>query len=168
MPYSLILNEHNFSVETNVSESHLQGTIGEKNYDVNFHPVDDHHIQMIVNGKCINAFVSASEKGKTVVLNGRSYWIQDADQLEQNEMQSSGLQKEVNCVTPPMPAIVISVGVHSGDTVKKGQAVVVVSAMKMETTLVSPFDGLVRGVNVKEGDKVMPGDVLIDIEQTSE
>jgi biotin carboxyl carrier protein len=57
--------------------------------------------------------------------------------------------------------------VSAGDAVVKGQAVVIVSAMKMETTLVAPFDGTVSKVNVAEGDKVMPGDVLVDIEKDS-
>jgi pyruvate carboxylase len=37
--------------------------------------------------------------------------------------------------------------------------------MKMETTLFAPFDGTVKKVNVAEGDKVMPGDILVDIEK---
>ena len=35
-------------------------------------------------------------------------------------------------------------------------------------TLYAPFDGLVTGVNVAEGDKVMPGDILVDIQKTDE
>lgn len=166
--YSFILNENKISVETEMLEKNFQATIASKNYDVDYSAISPHHIQMIVNGKNVNAYIFASEDGKTVVINGQHYWIQDADWLEQQETTSSGIQKSVNIVTPPMPAIVISVNVESGAIVKKGQAVVVVSAMKMETTLVAPFDGQVKAVNVKNGDKVMPGDVLVDIEQTKQ
>ncbi|MRR35573.1 hypothetical protein EG829_13030, partial [bacterium] len=55
-----------------------------------------------------------------------------------------------------------------GDTVTKGQGVVVVSAMKMETTLQAPFAGMVTRVNTAEGDKVMPGMILVDIERKVE
>ncbi|HOS98411.1 MAG TPA: acetyl-CoA carboxylase biotin carboxyl carrier protein subunit [Deltaproteobacteria bacterium] len=40
-----------------------------------------------------------------------------------------------------------------------------VSAMKMETTLSAPFPGIVTRINCAEGDKVMPGQILVDIER---
>jgi len=55
-----------------------------------------------------------------------------------------------------------------GDRVEKGQAVAVVSAMKMETTLQAPFTGTVTRVNTAEGEKVMPGQILMDIEREEE
>jgi len=58
--------------------------------------------------------------------------------------------------------------VSEGDDVEKGQGVVVVSAMKMETTLQAPFKGKVVQINVAEGDKVMPGQILVDIEREKE
>ncbi len=64
-----------------------------------------------------------------------------------------------------MPAVVIDTFVAIGDHVTKGQKVIVVSAMKMETTLVAPFDGIVKAVNAKAGDKVTPGDILVEIEK---
>jgi len=65
-----------------------------------------------------------------------------------------------------MPAVVISIPVSEGDVVEKGQAVVIVSAMKMETTLTAPFNGTVKKINTTEGDKVMPGDILVDIDKS--
>lgn len=67
-------------------------------------------------------------------------------------------------VTPVMPAVVVSVLVAEGDAVEKGQPVVVLSAMKMESTLGAPRAGRVAEVSVAEGDKVHPGQVLVRIE----
>jgi len=67
-------------------------------------------------------------------------------------------------VTPVMPAVVVAVLVAEGDTVEKGQPVVVLSAMKMESTLGAPRAGRVAEVSVAEGDKVHPGQVLVRIE----
>jgi biotin carboxyl carrier protein len=64
-----------------------------------------------------------------------------------------------------MPSVVVRIMTAEGDEVKKGQGVVVVSAMKMETTLQAPFKGRVLKINVAEGEKVMPGQVLVDIER---
>ena len=64
-----------------------------------------------------------------------------------------------------MPAVVVSVLVNAGDQVNQGDGVIVVAAMKMETTLTAPYDGKVIKINASEGDNVMPGDILVDIEK---
>ncbi|HPS94887.1 MAG TPA: biotin/lipoyl-binding protein, partial [Deltaproteobacteria bacterium] len=79
-----------------------------------------------------------------------------------------GLKELPQEVTPPMPSVVVRIMVGEGDPVEKGQGVVVVSAMKMETTLQAPFKGKVLKVNAAEGDKVMPGQILVDIEREDE
>ena len=63
-----------------------------------------------------------------------------------------------------MPAVVTKILVSTGETVEQGQGLLVVSAMKMDTTLTAPFDGLVTRINCAEGDKVTPSQVLVDID----
>ena len=67
-----------------------------------------------------------------------------------------------------MPSVVECIMVAEGDLVEKGQSVIVVSAMKMETTLQAPFKGKVLKINVAQGDKVMPGQILAEIEREEE
>jgi biotin carboxyl carrier protein len=64
-----------------------------------------------------------------------------------------------------MPGTVIRVLVSEGDTVQARQPLVVLEAMKMETPLTSPYDAVVRAVNVAEGDRVAGGTVLIELEE---
>jgi len=64
-----------------------------------------------------------------------------------------------------MPSVVVRIMVSPGDLVRKGDGVVVVMAMKMESTLTAPYDGRVRNINAAVGDKVMPGQILVDIEK---
>jgi biotin carboxyl carrier protein len=67
-------------------------------------------------------------------------------------------------ITPPTPAIVVAVLVEPGQAVAQGQALLVVSAMKMESQLASPFAGRVKSVNTQVGAKVRPGEILVEIE----
>jgi acetyl/propionyl-CoA carboxylase alpha subunit len=72
---------------------------------------------------------------------------------------------EQSTVTAPMPGTVIRLLVSAGDTVKARQPLVVLEAMKMETPLSSPYDAVVRAVNVSEGDRVAGGAVLVELEE---
>lgn len=66
-------------------------------------------------------------------------------------------------VTTAMPGNIVDVLVNEGDTVKAGQAVLITEAMKMETEVHSNIDGTVQAIYVSKGDRVTPGEVLIDI-----
>lgn len=66
-------------------------------------------------------------------------------------------------VTPPMPATVSRLFVAVGDVVKVGDKLVAVSAMKLETVLRSPKDGVVSAVNVAVGAQVRPGQRLVEV-----
>jgi glutaconyl-CoA/methylmalonyl-CoA decarboxylase subunit gamma len=67
-------------------------------------------------------------------------------------------------VKSPLPGTILSVNVKVGDTVKAGQRLLVLEAMKMENNIDSERDGRIAAVKVKQGDSVMEGDVLIVIE----
>ena len=67
-------------------------------------------------------------------------------------------------VSTTMPGNIVEVLVKVGDAVKAGQAVLITEAMKMETEVQAPIDGTVKALHVAKGDRVNPGDVLIEIE----
>ena len=64
----------------------------------------------------------------------------------------------------PMPGKIVATPAKPGDTVTKGQPIVVLEAMKMEHALVAPFDGVVGEVGVSVGDQVVDGAVLATVE----
>ncbi len=63
-------------------------------------------------------------------------------------------------VNSPMPGTILSVNVQNGATVKKGDVLMVLEAMKMENEIMSPADGTVVSVNVQKGASVETGAVL--------
>lgn len=66
-------------------------------------------------------------------------------------------------VLAPIGGSVIRVDVKVGDSVKKGQCLVVIEAMKLENEIVAPVDGKVTSVNVNKGATVNTKDLLVVI-----
>jgi biotin carboxyl carrier protein len=63
-------------------------------------------------------------------------------------------------VKSPLPGVILDIKVKEGDTVKRGQTIIILEAMKMENDIVAPQDGTVASINVSTGDSVESGAVL--------
>ena len=68
-----------------------------------------------------------------------------------------------NKLTAPMPGKVINVKVSVGESVKKGQELIIMEAMKMHNPVLAANDGVVKEIYVKPGDPVQTGAALISI-----
>ena len=67
-------------------------------------------------------------------------------------------------VTSPMPGTILSINVAAGDTVKRGQVLMVLEAMKMENEIMCPCDGTVASINTSKGSAVESGTLLCVIQ----
>lgn len=66
-------------------------------------------------------------------------------------------------VNAPMPGKILSVKTSVGASVKKGDIIMILEAMKMENEIQAPEDGTIASVNVNEGASVEAGDVLVTL-----
>jgi pyruvate carboxylase subunit B len=64
-------------------------------------------------------------------------------------------------IEAPMPGMIIRYEVKEGDSVKEGDVVLVLEAMKMENSITSPVSGTVKKINFKDGESVQKGDVML-------
>jgi len=64
-----------------------------------------------------------------------------------------------------MPGTVLKVAVAKGSKVKRGEHLLITEAMKMETTVQAPFNGVIQEIHVVAGEAISPGDLLIEIEK---
>lgn len=79
------------------------------------------------------------------------------------EVKSAEVRAAARAVVSPLPGVVVDVKVAAGDVVKAGQTVAVLEAMKMENDILAECDGVVASVDVKNGDSVLEGAVLLTI-----
>ena len=99
--------------------------------------------------------------GETVHL----FWRGRAYRLEEETERSRGSHRHAGGgLEAPMPGKVIAVKVAPGDTVMKGDELLVVEAMKMENAVRAPREGRVKSVSAQVGDMVSPGVVLVELE----
>ena len=66
-------------------------------------------------------------------------------------------------MTSPLPGVIIAVKVNIGDSVKAGQEVAVLEAMKMENSIEATHDGTVTAIHVSKGDSVLEGAAVVTI-----
>lgn len=69
----------------------------------------------------------------------------------------------VESLSAPMPATVLKVATAAGRSVKKGETLIVLEAMKMELPLRAPADATVKAIHCREGELVQPDTVLIEL-----
>ena len=79
-----------------------------------------------------------------------------------NPTPSSGPEGDVK-INAPMPGKILSVKVNVGQSVKKGELLFVLEAMKMENEIVASDDGTIANINVSVGTSVEAGDLLASI-----
>jgi len=82
------------------------------------------------------------------------------NQPQQVEPQTSSVSSQLNA---PLGGNIFKILIAEGQTVSKDQTLIILEAMKMETEIKSPADGVISNIHIQVGDAVAPGDLLIDI-----
>lgn len=67
-------------------------------------------------------------------------------------------------IISPVGGTIVEVKAKASDTVKKGQEILILEAMKMQTSIQAPFDGTIKSINVSAGDTVRESQVLVEFQ----
>lgn len=121
-----------------------------------------------IEGQSYTAIISAGQKGiARVVINNREFQMMRTDLLEQRIKAASDedtLAAGENKVFSPLPGRVFKINVKEGDTVSKGDILLVIDAMKMENNILAKKDATVKKILVALHDMVDSSAVLIELE----
>lgn len=135
-----------------------------------------------INGNEYNVDINSVEGNiANVTVNGATYEVEmdtpvsapaavkDSSAAPQNDTQAPAPAPaakpagEGKAVTSPLPGVIIEVSVKEGQTVKAGQKVAIIEAMKMENEIQASSDGTVTAVLVNKGDSVLEGAEIVKI-----
>ena len=144
--------------------------VNKEHFTIDAIELGDGHFNVLRNNKSYNAEVvsfDADEKTYKIKVNGNVYSVKLKDRFDLL-LHSMGMDalaaKKINELKAPMPGLVLDVRVKVGDTIKKGEPLVVLEAMKMENILKAIADVTIKKISIEKGNAVEKNQVLIMFE----
>jgi biotin carboxyl carrier protein len=117
---------------------------------------------ILINGKSFEVRVERLGGELRAVTRGREFRVVIEDEREWRRNRGGSVEAEGRQqVLAPMPGKIVRVLVSAGDTVRAGQGLLVVEAMKMQNEIRAPKSGTIDGVRVSEGQTVNAGEVVV-------
>ena len=166
--YSITVNG-NKSVKTDLKRSggFFEGSVNGQTVKGDLIKINDRQYHFLMAGKSYTVDLmklNPEEKSMVLKVNSVKFTLQLKDKYDQL-LHSLGLDamaaKKINDIKAPMPGMVLNILVKEGDTVKKGDALLVLEAMKMENILKSPADGVIKKIAAVTGTAVEKNQLLI-------
>ena len=131
--------------------------INNSDFTVDITGAEDNIIELEVNGTPFKV-----EMEKAVKAAPKTPKVVNAP-VAQNAKTQPVSSSAVSKVAAPLPGVILSVNIKEGDTVKSGDTLMVMEAMKMENAIMAEVGGVVKAVKVKPQDSVLQGDILVEI-----
>lgn len=127
-------------------------------------------LHVLKDSKPYNAEIVSADfiaKKYTIKVNNNTYEVAISDALDEL-IKSMGIErgrtKVVNAIKAPMPGLILEISVEVGQTVKENDPLLILEAMKMENSFLSPRDGVIKSIAVEKGTAVDKGQLLVEFE----
>ncbi|MCA0454454.1 MAG: biotin/lipoyl-binding protein [Chloroflexi bacterium] len=148
---------HALSVEPQANRR-FRVTVGTRTLDVEAQPLADGGLRLLIDGESHIAYTAAEADKRYIHVDGAGYSL-SVPNTTRRKGTSAG-----DGLTAQMPGQVTTIQVQAGDIVTRGQTLLILEAMKMETRVMAPADGRVTQVFVTVGEVVERGQRLADFE----
>lgn len=158
----------NESQEFEVKQEKDGWYLNDELFDGDVAQLSSHHFHVIWQDRSFNVEVvehDAATKKTTLKINGRLLTTSARnrfDLLLESMGMSQAVSNRINEIKAPMPGLIQSIAVEVGDTVKKGDTLLVLVAMKMENAIKAPAEATVKAIRTEAGNSVEKNQVLIE------
>jgi len=152
--------EHNLELSRSASAYRLH--LGEQVVDVDLKTGADGRAWLTLGERHIEVVIATRGDDVFVHLDGEAYQLRYQHPLDRLAAQAGGSAEDH--IRAPMPGSIVSVTVKAGDAVAKGQTLLVMESMKMETTIAAPRDGTVAAVTYEKGQTFDRDALLLSLE----
>ncbi|NWC76975.1 acetyl/propionyl/methylcrotonyl-CoA carboxylase subunit alpha [Pseudomonas sp. P7759] len=128
------------------------------------HTVSADPLQLITDGRHATLVFNGIRRRTAYHLDGNQLWVPGLRVIDcTQQVANRQADARSGTVKAPMDGAIVDVRVSAGDSVTKGQLLLVLEAMKMEHPLTAGIDGVIKGVQVIAGDQVRNRQVLLEI-----
>jgi len=161
----LLFNGKKINVEIEKNNNDFNLTIDNEKKNISITRFSDNCL--LINYKNQTKKYYFSKSGKFIFVNsdGFSSKLEIVDEEEENQFSFDKNSGNKDNIKAPMPGSIVKVLVESGQKVSEGEPLIIVEAMKMETTLYSSIDGIVTELNVQAGEQVDSDKILLVVEK---
>ncbi len=150
------------------SGNQIKIMVDDNEYDLDCYQVEKGIYSILFKGRSYNVELIDTDSPKKYSVNTfyHSYdaEIIDAETKYLQARKGSGMDDEQSTISSPMPGKVVKIQVALGDEVKKGDTVIIISAMKMESEYKAGKDGTISEIFVNEEDTIKANQALVHIE----
>jgi biotin carboxyl carrier protein len=154
-------NSQTYSIDLMPTGKNFLAAIDGQTISVEILRAENGQLDLLIDGRPVSAAVSPDGAKRWVTVNGRTLVLTKSS----GGPKSSGHgDRSSNELAAPMPGQVRAVQVAEGDSVIKGQTLVIVEAMKMEIKVAAPRDGKIKSLKVQQGQTVERDQILVEIE----
>lgn len=165
--YKAIVGERELDIDLNAGEVLVDGELFPGDFEI----LGDGRIHFIVDGRSYSALLRRNGEGlaEVSVEGVRSEVSIKTERellLEKYGIDTAQSAGHAN-LKSPMPGLVVRIAVTEGDSVSKGDPLLVLEAMKMENELKADSDGIISAIHTSEGEAVTKGQLLIEIDSES-
>jgi acetyl/propionyl-CoA carboxylase alpha subunit len=158
MQHAFKLNDTEHNVALSRSERAYRLHFGDQVVDVDLKTSPDGRAWLTVGERHVEVVVAVRGDDVFVHIDGEAYQLRYQHPLDRLAAQAGGAASDR--ILAPMPGSIVSVAVKAGDAVAKGQTLLVMESMKMETTIAAPRDGVIAAVTYDKG-QTFDRDVLL-------
>ncbi len=139
-------------------------TIHGNEYDTEILSIEDNTAEVTVNGTTYSVEIGQEYKLLKTPKLVRSVAVPSTDSHPSvSKTASPSGPKGTGSIKSPLPGVILELYVREGDSVKIGQKLLMLEAMKMENNITADKEGRIVSLKVGKGDSVMEGDILIVI-----
>lgn len=134
-----------------------------KEVDAKVSKISDNKFFLSIDGKQSRVILTAKNEGCLALVNGETFQVKTINpeiEMLQDIVGKGSAFRHPDEVRAPMPGLVVKREVNEGESVKLGQGIVILEAMKMENEVKSPKAGLVQKLFVKDHQVVEKGEIL--------
>lgn len=134
-------------------------TFNGRTYPVTSSEIKPGYLKIKLDNKVIKAVVAEGNKNMFVFLDGNTFNMKRVLPTSKRVEKKDGL-------VSPISGKVVDVKVKEGISVKKGDVLIVIEAMKMEYLIKAPYDGIIKKIHLSVDEQIDMGMIPIEIEKT--